>query len=112
MLKVEGNNIYLTRGDTGVIKLDVKDAQGSAYDFSGDEVKFSVKKNLSDRSPVIEKTFDSNGQITFAVEDTANLEFGNYFYDVQLTHTDGTDVSVDTVIVPSTFTVGAGVGWN
>lgn len=110
MLKVdEKNRIYLTRGDSATLKLSVTDSEGADYDFSGDEVKFSMKRYVSDANPVVQKTFDENGQITFTPEDTAELGFGDYLYDVQLSHTDestGT-VYVDTIIIPTTFTVGA-----
>lgn len=115
MLKVSGNKIYLTRGDSAVFELNVTDPQGDSYDFSNDEVKFTVKKSCDDAKAVIEKTFDENGQITFTPDDTKDLSFGNYFYDVQLTHTETVDeetvTTVDTIIVPSTFVIGAECTW-
>lgn len=112
MLKVSSNNsIYITRGDSAVIALNVTDSEGAAYDFSNDTVKFTVKKNCQDRNAVIEKVFDENGQIALEPADTEGLTFGDYWYDVQLTHTENDSVSVDTIIVPTTFTVGAEVSW-
>ena len=121
MFKISGNNIYLTRGDSAAIELQVVNGE-TPYDFSEDEVKFSLKKRLSDKQPLIQKTFGNydsetdKASITIEPEDTAGLDFGDYLYDIQLKHTEepeqeGDDpvVTVDTIIVPSTFTIGAEV---
>ena len=107
MLKVDGNNIFLTRGDSATLELSVTQDE-ETYDFSGDDVVFSVKRFVTDKEAVIKKTFE-DGKISFAPEDTADLPFGTYLYDVQLTHTSGEDVTVCTVIVPTTFIIGAEV---
>ena len=115
MLKVSGNNIYLTRGDSAQFELTVKDANEQTYDYSGDTVVFSLKKHCSDPTPLIQKTFDENGKIYFEPADTNKLAFGDYLYDIQLTHVEGEGseavTTIDTIIVPSTFTVGAEVNW-
>ena len=102
MLKITENLVKLTRGDTGTLKLAVKDAQDNDYDFSSDTVVFTVKRYLTDAEPVISKKFDSDGQIAFEADDTKNLEFGDYWYDVQITTESG---DVCTVIEPSTFRI-------
>ena len=109
MLKFDGNNIYLTRGDSAALKLEIKDSSEQEYDFSSDTVKFAVKKNVNDTEKVIEKTFDENGQVTLTPDDTKSLGFGTYWYDVQLEHDNDGTVEVATVIVPSVFEVGAEV---
>lgn len=116
MLKVSGNSIYLTRGDSACFELEVEDSEGNTYDYSEDTVVFSLKKRCSDPTVLIQKTFDEDGKIYFDPADTAKLAFGDYLYDIQLTHTEepeqeGDDpvVTVDTIIVPSTFTIGAEV---
>lgn len=108
MLKIDGNNIYLTRGDSAAIALEIKNGE-TDYDFSSDTVKFAVKKNVQDQNKVIEKTFDENGQIVLTPEDTKTLNFGQYWYDVQLEHDNDGTVEVATVIVPSVFEIGAEV---
>lgn len=110
MLKVTNNNILLTRGDSGVFELAIKDADEQAYDFSGDTVIMTVKKACTDKTVVLQKTFE-DGKVTFAPEDTAELQMGDYVYDVQLTHVEDDETVVDTVITPHTFTVGAEVSW-
>ena len=108
MFKVSGNKITLTRGDTATLKLNVLDGS-TPYDFSSDTVVFSMKRNLGDLQPVIQKTFDAEGQITFLPADTKELAFGNYVYDIQLTTQAG---EVDTIVVPSTFVIGPEVNSN
>ena len=116
MLKVTNNNIVLTRGDSGVFKLDVQDAEQQEYDFSGDTVVMTVKKSCTDKQHILQKTFDESGQVVFSPEDTQDLPMGDYVYDVQLTHVEeAVDpaeddvVTVDTIITPHTFTLGAEV---
>lgn len=106
----ENNNIYLSRGNNATIELTVKQGE-ETYDYSDDEVVFAVKKFPSDRETVIEKTFDAEGKVYLVPEDTAELGFGDYKYDVTLKHTEEDEsVSVQTVIIPHTFTVGAVIG--
>jgi hypothetical protein len=108
MYKVENGNIYITRGDTAAFTLNI-DGYTAA---EGDTLTFSVKKNCNDAQALITKDIDPTDK-TFTVEheDTATLDFGDYFYDVQLRREDGTEVTYDTVIIPHTFTVGAEVTW-
>lgn len=118
MLKVTSNNVYLTRGDSAVLALSIEDGSGNTYDFSNDTVKMTVKKSCTDKKAVIEKEADENGQFVFAPEDTADLPMGDYWYDVEVTHVEESDdpevddvVTVDTVIIPHTFTIGAECTW-
>lgn len=109
MLKFDENkNIYLTRGDTGTLTLSIKDESDNDYDYSDDTVVFAVKKNFSDTTPAIQKTF-ANGQVELLPSDTKELDFGDYWYDVQLTHDNGGTDEICTVIIPHTFTIGAEV---
>lgn len=109
MLKISGNKIYLTRGDSAVLALAIKDSEDNTYDYSGDTVKFALKKNVGDKDILISKTFDEDGQISFSPADTASLGFGDYVYDIQLEHMNDEVKEVATVIIPSTFTIGAEV---
>lgn len=113
MLKIDNNSITLTRGDSAELELTITDANGDAYDYSGDTVKFGVKRRATDTTPaMLVKEFE-DGKITFNPEDTANMEYGDYLYDVQLEHTTGAGTEneateVYTVIAAARFTV----GWN
>lgn len=108
MYKVENDNIYITRGDSAVLNLSIEGYTPAA----GDTLTFSVKKNCNDAQALITKDIDTTEMtITIDHEDTANLEFGDYFYDVQLRRDNGETVTYDTVIIPHQFTVGAEVTW-
>lgn len=115
MIEVVGKNVKLVRGDTGVLELAIEDAEHQSYDFSSDTVVLTVKKSAWDKEPVIQKTFDENKRVKFEVEDTKNLPFADYVYDVQLTHTEnvgGEDVTtVDTIIPIHKFTISQEVTW-
>ena len=102
MFKISGNTISITRGDTGIFSLNIKNASGQDYDFSSDTVLLTVKKDTFTTDKVFQKTVTYGENITIAPSDTANLNYGEYVYDVQLTTAGGI---VDTVIPPSKFIV-------
>ena len=94
------NNIMLTRGDTAVLNLEVT-IDGEAYDYSGDLVQFTVKKNTNTNNVVIQKTFNGTS-ITIDPEDTSGLNYQTFVYDVQIITQNG---RVFTVIPPANFTI-------
>lgn len=98
---IENKTIKITRGDSAVFTLDVKQ-NGEEYDYTNDEVKFTVKKNTNTDEILIQKTAHYGEDVMLEPEDTENLPYGDYVYDVQL-KTDGG--FVDTIITPSKFTV-------
>lgn len=104
MLNVfENGDVELTRGDTARLTVNISDDSGEAYEIqNGDELTLSLKKSIKDDEVVMSKTI--KGSDTFHIEpkDTADLSFGKYKYDVQLTTEDG---DVYTVIPPSTFEI-------
>ena len=108
----EKNGITLTRGDTAVLELELKDGEGNDYDYSSDVVKFGVKRNAHDLECVLEKTVE-DGKVSLAPQDTASMEFGDYLYSVRLYHTteaeqEGEEDTVDvyTPIASARFTLG------
>lgn len=89
MLKVRRNNIYMTRGDTVSLKIDLVDYDGEPYYLvDGDEAIFRVKKSACDKELLIEKYLESDdeGQLYLLIEpaDTEYLKFGIYVYEVEL----------------------------
>ena len=104
MVKVEGTTITLTRGDTLEIEVKINDATGMPYSpKTGEVVRFSVKKKIADRAPVIEKVLD-NETLILRLESEETKVFENprargeaipYVYDVEITLQDGT---VSTII--------------
>jgi uncharacterized membrane protein YkoI len=100
MLKVVNNAIYLTRGDTAILQLSIKQDDGSDYAIADtDNVLFTIKKSTKEKTVILQKSV-MDGKIKINPEETSSLEYGTYFYDVQLRKGDGT---VATVITPFPF---------
>lgn len=63
---------------------------------AGDSVLFTVKNSVYDTAVIIQKKL-IDGVIKINPDDTKNLQYGTYYYDVELTQSDG---FVATVISP------------
>ena len=93
------NRLFLTRGDSAEITLIIRDRVTGAI----------FKRELSDEKTVIEKHLDrgilrrENDCVLILIpEDTAQLPFGTYWYDVELVLDSG---YTDTIIPPSPFII-------
>ena len=89
MLSVKRNNIFMTRGDTVSLKIDLVDATGDPYYLKeGDIGIFRMKKKVSDKVLLIEKELetDDEGQLYLVLEpvDTEYLNFGIYLFEIEL----------------------------
>lgn len=105
-MKLAGTDIYMTRGDTEGIIVNLTGYTPQA----GDTVEFTVRRKIGN-APVIYKKAEFDGAratIRIEPEDTERLRFGDYVYDVQLTY-GGT---VKTVVTPSTLTLGKEVTYG
>ena len=91
------NKIKLTRGDTCYIEVEII---GNYVIQEGDILHFSVKKNVKDREQAVHVAFPANTILVLNPTDTKDLEFGKYYYDVQLSTIDG---EVFTLIGPCEF---------
>lgn len=102
MLKIDDKqNIFITRGDTGIISLTLKEPNSPYSEYSLEEhdiALLTVKKNI-DGEILIAKVFEDN-EIKFDSLDTKNLDYGEYIYDVQVHFANG---DINTVIP---YTVG------
>lgn len=98
MFKVKNNVITMTRGDTGNFTLVIKDADGEDYDYSEDTVLFTIKPNVHTKTAVCQKVVRYGEDIVLEHKDTANLPYGDYWYDVQVSNEAG---DVATVITPT-----------
>lgn len=102
MLKVENNIISLTRGDSAFLNVEITNDDGEIYELEqGDVCEFTIKKYTSSANVLIQKEV-LNGEIRISPDDTKNLEYGQYVYDVQVTMANG---DVATVIPPTTFNI-------
>lgn len=88
---VSGTSITLTRGDTFQAVISCKTADGEAYEpAEGDVFRFAMKTNYSDAEPLLVKEIPSDTMLlTLEPDDTKNLSFGSYVYDIQLTKATG-----------------------
>lgn len=104
MLYIDDKIIKLTRGDTARLTVPIINlANNGEYTMeSGDILYFTVKKTAKDSDFLFQKSVTGSNSIHIKPEDTADLSFGKYKYDVQLTTATG---DVYTVIEPSTFEV-------
>lgn len=109
MYSINGTNISLTKGDTFYCAIEIKNEDGTDYTpQEGDEVKFTLKRNASERDALIEKIIPNDTLILHLVpEDTSDLTVRHYVYDVQLTKENG---DVYTFIPESQFILTAEVG--
>lgn len=113
-MKIQGKNISMTRGDSEAIKVTVKDTLGNIIPLvTGDTIHFTVRENVMHPTKVIEKIItefdDGKALININPQDTGNLKFATYYYDIQLTKEDGT---VKTIITPAYFTITGEVSYD
>lgn len=101
MLKVVNNTVTATRGDSVYLNIKLT-KNGEDYEMAeGDTLTLTIKKTTSSKKALISKTFED---LTVKIEsgDTDSLEYGTYYYDVQLTSANG---DIDTVIPPTKFVI-------
>ena len=94
----DDSRIIMTRGDTVKIAVGIeyKESGEAFIPDSDDIIRFSVKKYLTDKLPVIIKDIPVSSMLLILdPDDTKNLSFGAYHYDVQLIRHNG---DTDTII--------------
>ena len=106
-MEVKGTNLFMTRGDSESITVTCT-KNGTKVSFtSGDIIHFTMKKHINDRNFVLQKIItdftDGKAIIEILPEDTKDLQFKKYVYDIQWTTTEG---RVSTIVRPSEFTIG------
>ena len=106
MLKVTGDKVYLTRGDTGFLKLSILDDVGDTFTPSeGDKVIFRLKKTTTSERLLIEKEVNLDTMVlSFDEDDTKHMSFGIYRYEIEVVTNLGQHF---TVIENSEFEIGA-----
>ncbi len=111
MLKIDPNTnkIQLTRGDTAVLKIELKDAEGNVYTPGvSDAIRFAMKRNYTDADVLVNVNAVIDGSditITIPATATKELAFGSYKYDIQLTSGTGANAVVDTFIDRGTIMI-------
>lgn len=101
---VTGTTITMTRGDTFKAKIDLTDVNGDPYVPSeGDIITFGVKSSYSDAACLIFKTIPiSTMELVINPEDTKELSFKTYVYDIQLVKASG---ETDTFITKAKLVI-------
>ena len=103
MYEINGTSIELTRGDSFYCTVGMKNKDdGTDYEpQEGDVVRFALKKKYTDEDPLILKQIPIDTMVLhLEPEDTKELAFGTYCYDVELTKANG---DVDTFIAEAEF---------
>ena len=113
-MKIYGTNISMIRGDSQSITVSVKDKDGNKVPLiTGDIIYLTVKYNVNTEEKVLQKVItqfeDGNATIEITPDDTKDIPFKTYVYDIQLNRVDGT---VSTIIPPSNFTIGGEVTYE
>jgi hypothetical protein len=80
------------RGDTQPFSFDITDYGGNELDLTNAEIYFTFKLNESTQEYILQKKKSTGGILvdgtlaTFILEhdDTAELDYGKYFYDIQV----------------------------
>ena len=109
MYSIKGTTITLTRGDTFITNITLK-RDGSTYTpVNGDRIRFAMKSPemnarktaWTDDTVLVEKAIPYNTmQLKLDPEDTKELDFGQYRYDIEITFANG---DVDTFIENAVF---------
>lgn len=102
MFDISSLNISITRGDTATLEITF---QGDVP-TDGDTVVMALKASPKKSETIWEKSasaFDE-GVVCFeiAVEDTADLPFGTYYWDLRIFYSDG---QVTTPFSPKKFVI-------
>ena len=117
MFNITKDTIYLTRGDTAFIEVQITDENGDAYyPVEGDKVYFRLKRGVSQKVCLLEKELsivteeaEEGEEPTVKVvleleeDDTKDFSFANYCYEIELVTSQAHHF---TIIENGTFTVG------
>lgn len=113
MLKIDNTDIYLTRGDSAMLELIITDEEGHKWEpTSTDKVIFCLKRSAENPEPLLTiQAAESQTDIFIYPNDTKDLSFGVYIYDIHVQTTSG---NIFTVIADSKFEIGkeAHTSWN
>lgn len=106
MLEINDNAIYLTRGDSAFITVNLLNSLGDNYTPAiGDKLYFRLKNNVFGDSLILSKLIDiSTLTLELVPSDTTNLDFATYRYEIELVTGSG---QCYTVVENAPFVVGA-----
>ena len=94
MVKVSDSTVTITRGDTLLLDVSIKNNAGGYYHPVGnDKVRFALKTSYRDAEPILLKDIPINTmKLRLESSDTKQLDQpAKYVYDLELTMDDGTE---------------------
>lgn len=96
MVKIDGTNIYLTRGDDLILSVDIFNPDETPYVVQPtDKFAFNLKKTADLwTNPLITLTNTGDCSFTFTPDVTAGLSFGSYKYDILIENSNGIDTFI------------------
>lgn len=92
MLKIESDAIWMYRGDDEALEIELTVGDGERYEMQpGDVLTLTVRETPSaDSAPLLQiDSAPGVNRIVIRHADTAELEYGQYSADIQLTTADG-----------------------
>ena len=100
--------ISITRGDTQKLSFYRKDKEGNVIKTTPEAAYFTVKNNTATKDVILQKklsdmTLDTEtGKYSFYIlpEDTNNLNYGSYNYDIEIKDT------IDSIPYVKTISIG------
>lgn len=108
-MKVDGTNLSMIRGDSESITVAINDEMGDNIILKSieDTIYLTIKLNTTVEEKVLQKvinTFNPDGaaRIEFTHDETKNLPYRSYKYDIQWVDKNG---KVRTLVAPSLFTI-------
>jgi hypothetical protein len=105
-MQIDGTSIRMIRGDSDSITVQLSEKDEARPLVDGDTVYFTVKKSPYDTEKALQKVItefaEGKAIIPITRDDTKDLKFYIYTYDIQITFSDGT---VKTIVPPSRFEV-------
>lgn len=90
----ETNDIYLTRGDTAALDLDLFVDDVPYPMVTGDKIVFSLRRNNDFNYACLSNTVTAP-HIDFTADDTNNISLGEYDYSITMFYHDG---KIDTFL--------------
>lgn len=101
------NAITITRGDTLIRSVSIKDGEGNTYvPRPTDRIRFALKETYEDLEPILVKEIPTSTMVLrLESSDTKILKQPfKYVFDIQITIDDGTEEGYVCTFISSTFT--------
>ena len=103
IFKARTNRILMNRGDSASFPLEISYPDGRQFvpdESIGEAVTFTVRKGpKAENFPVLIQKNVEGTRIEIEPEDTRELEYGSFLFDVEVIWQDGEELETKTVII-------------